>query len=497
MTTTPPEYSYDKRKQISVLSMNTLAFTVCFAVWMFNGVLVTFLVDNQVFDWGPVRIGWLMGIPVLTGAIFRLPAGILTDKFGGKWVFGILLLICSIPLFLLSTANSYFLFALYSFGFGLTGVSFAIGIAYTSVWYPKHRQGTALGIFGAGNAGAAITTFFAPTILNWLTDNGTNIEGWRKLPVIYGGALIVMGIIFLLFTENKKPESNNKNLKQILSPLKNVRVWRFGLYYFLVFGCFVAFSQWLIPYFVNVYYLPLITAGFLAAAFSFPSGVIRAFGGWLSDVYGGRKVMTWVLATSVIISAMLMVPKVDVFSPGKGVIAKIPGTVTAVTENTVTVGKRVYKFSPKDKSDELNTIDSEKIIILPKKKTWQEVIVKVGDKVKKKQLLVKGTTRISFQANVWIFAILAILVGSIWGIGKAGVYKYIPEHYPDDVGMVGGVVGVMGGLGGFFTPIIFGYLLEYTGLWSSAWAFMLFLSFIGMWWLLRDSAAKADELEKS
>ncbi len=84
-----------------MLFFNTLAFTVCFAVWMLNGVLVTFLVDNQVFDWGPVKMGWLFGIPVLTGAIFRLPAGILTDKFGGKPVYGILLLICAIPLFLL------------------------------------------------------------------------------------------------------------------------------------------------------------------------------------------------------------------------------------------------------------------------------------------------------------------------------------------------------------------------------------------------------------
>jgi len=116
-------------KSHKMLFFNTLAFTVCFAVWMLNGVLVTFLVDNQVFDWGPVKMGWLMGIPVLTGAIFRLPAGILTDKFGGKPVYAILLIICAIPLFLLSTANSFFSFALYSFGFGLTGVSFAIGIA--------------------------------------------------------------------------------------------------------------------------------------------------------------------------------------------------------------------------------------------------------------------------------------------------------------------------------------------------------------------------------
>lgn len=145
-------------KAHKALFFNTLAFTICFGAWMLNGVLVTYLVDNQIFDWGPVEIGWLLGIPVLTGAIFRLPAGILTDKFGGKYVYTILLLFCAIPMFLLSYANSFFSFALASFGFGLTGVSFAIGIAYTSVWYPSRWQGRALGIFGAGNAGAALTT---------------------------------------------------------------------------------------------------------------------------------------------------------------------------------------------------------------------------------------------------------------------------------------------------------------------------------------------------
>jgi len=479
-------------KSHKMLFFNTLAFTVAFAAWMLNGVLVTFLASNEVFDWSPVEIGWLFGIPVLTGAVMRFPAGILTDKFGGKWVFGGMLILSAIPMYMLSTATTYFEYALYSFGWGITGATFAVGIAFTSVWYPKKNQGTVLGIFGAGNAGAAATSLLAPAILLQLT-TGDNIEGWRTLPIYYSIMLLAMGIIFLIFTENKKTEAANKTLSQMMKPLKDIQVWKFGLWYFLVFGCFVAFSQWLIPYFVNVYYLPLITAGFLAAAFSFPSGVIRAFGGWLSDMYGGRKIMTWVLVTSVVISAMLMVPKVDVYSPGKGVIAKIPGIVTAVTENSVTVGKRVYKFSPKEASDEISTIDSDNIHILPVKKAWQEAIVKVGDKVKKKELLVKGTTRISFQANVWIFAILAIIMGSVWGIGKAGVYKYIPEHYPDDVGMVGGVVGVMGGLGGFFTPIVFGYLLEYTGLWSSAWAFMLFLSFMGMWWLMHDSVKKEDK----
>ena len=469
-------------KSHRMLFFNTLAFTVCFAVWMLNGVLVTFLVNNQVFDWDPVKIGWLMGIPVLTGAIFRLPAGILTDKYGGKWVYGILLLVCSIPLFLLSTANNFFFFALYSFGFGLTGVSFAIGIAYTSVWYPKHKQGTALGIFGAGNAGAAITTFFAPSILNWLTDNGANIEGWRKLPIIYGVALIVMGIIFLLFTENKKPVSNNKNMRQILSPLKNIRVWRFGLYYFLVFGCFVAFSQWLVPYFVNVYYLSLVTAGILAALFSLPSGIIRAFGGWMSDLHGARKVMYWVLGISVAVSVLLFIPRMEITSPGQGIMAKQDGIVSYVSDNLIKVGEKEYSIMVKNK--EFENIDS-KIIVFPSKDVWQEPIVKEGDIIERKQLLAKGITKIYFQANVWIFAVLVILIGSIWGIGKAAVYKHIPDYFPDEVGVVGGMVGVLGGLGGFFCPIIFGYLLKGTGLWTSCWLFIFFLSAICLVWMHR------------
>ncbi|MCB1025748.1 MAG: NarK/NasA family nitrate transporter, partial [Acidobacteria bacterium] len=273
-----------------ILFMNTLAFTVCFAAWMLNGVLVTFLTVNRVYDWSATEIGWLLGIPVLTGSIFRLPAGILTDKYGGKPVFTAVLILSAIPMYLLSTVDSYLGFALCSFGFGLAGVSFSVGIAYTSVWFPKGRQGLALGIFGAGNAGAALTTLFAPTLLNSFTNNSNSVEGWRTLPVVYAAILVAMAIVFYISTTNKKPASNVKRLKKQLEPLKNIRVWRFGLYYFLVFGCFVAFSQWLVPYFVNVYYLPLVTAGFLAACFSFPSGVIRALGGWMSDFFGGRKV---------------------------------------------------------------------------------------------------------------------------------------------------------------------------------------------------------------
>ena len=469
-------------KSHKALFLNTFAFTVCFGVWMFNGVLVTFLVDNDLFDWGPVKIGWLLGVPVLTGSIFRLPAGILTDKFGGKWVYGGLLLICAVPLFLLSYADSFIEFILLGFGFGLSGVSFAIGIAFTSVWYPQRLQGTALGIFGAGNAGAALTTLFAPSLLNWLTDNGQNLEGWRELPKIYAAIILVTGIIFILFSENKKPASSASNLKKMLSPLKDVRVWRFGLYYFLVFGCFVAFSQWLVPYFVNVYMLPLVTAGIFASLFSFPSGVIRAFGGWLSDKFGARIIMYWVLGGSLVISLMLSIPRMEIYSPGKGVMAKKSGVVESVGGNSIVVAGRTYNFSGREQSLEHS---EDHFMILPVKETWQEPVVKVGDHVNKKQLLVKGRTRIFFQSNVWIFAFLVIIIGSIWGIGKAAVYKHIPTYFPDDVGVVGGMVGVLGGLGGFFSPIIFGYLLEWTGIWSTCWVFMMVISAVCLLWMHR------------
>src|SRR3990167_4315225 len=104
-------------KAHKILFFNTLAFVVCFAAWMLNGVLVTFLVDNEVFNWTPVEVGWLFGIPVLTGSIFRLPVGMLTDKYGVRIVYGVVLLVCAVLMYFLSYAESYLSFALLSAGF--------------------------------------------------------------------------------------------------------------------------------------------------------------------------------------------------------------------------------------------------------------------------------------------------------------------------------------------------------------------------------------------
>ena len=463
-----------------VLTLNTIAFTVCFACWMLNGVLVTFLVENGVFDWDAAQMGTLIGIPVLTGSLMRLPLGMLTDRYGGRPVYTLLMLLCAVPMYLLSRVDSYGGYLLASLGFGLTGASFAVGIAFSSVWFHREQQGTALGIFGAGNAGAALTVMGAPAILRSLTDDGQNLDGWRTLPVYYAVLLVAMATLFFFLTKNKRPEhASQRSVLQMLAPLKQVRVWRFGLYYFLVFGGFVALAQWLVPYYVNVYSMSIVTAGLLTSIFSLPSGVIRAAGGYLSDKIGARTVMYWTLGAIALCCLALIFPKMEIESPGRGIMARRSGTVTAVSEHTIEVGSDVYSTESRKEQE----IDDSETHLMPVIRFWHVTRVEVGQEVAKRELLASGVTNIFFQANVWVFTGLVFIIGIAMGIGKAAVYKYIPEYFPTEVGVVGGMVGVLGGLGGFFCPIFFGYLLRSIGLWTTTWIFFFLLTMTCLIWL--------------
>lgn len=470
-------------KSHRMLFLNTLAFTACFAAWMINGVLVTFLVENNLFSWNSVEIGFLLGVPVLVGSVMRLPVGILTDKLGGRWVMAAILLFCAIPMYFLSEANSYTSFLVLSFGFGLSGSSFAAGVAYTSVWYPKEKQGTALGIFGVGNVGAAFTTLFAPSILNSLTQQGVNLEAWRTLPKLYATLLVIIAVIFLLGTENKKPDEL-KTLALRLRPLKEFRVWRFGLYYFFVFGSFVALAQWLIPYYVNVYSMTIVYAGFMVTAFSLPSSVIRSVGGWLSDKAGARVVLLWVLGTCLVCLVFLFVPRMEIRAPGQGIMASQGGTVVEVSSSEIIIDDTKYILQNViDSEDQISFyfgIDNteEGFLFLPTTSFNQEPIVEKGDVVNKGQLIASGVTHIYFQANKWIFSGLIFIIGIMMGIGSAAVYKHVSDYYPNDIGTVGGIVGVLGGLGGFFNPIIFGYFLNATGVWTTCWMFLAFVAIV-------------------
>ena len=195
-------------------------------------------------------------------------------------------------------------------GVGLAGGSFAVGIAYTSKWFDAAHQGTALGIFGMGNVGAAITNFAAPFILVAL--------GWEKTAQIYSIVLLAMAVIFFLVTKEdpatiarKARGEKPRSALLELEPLKNLQVWRFALYYFFVFGAFVALALWLPRYLIGVYGLDIKTAGILAAFYAVPASLFRAYGGFLSDKIGARKVMYWTFGISAIATFMLSYPHTD------------------------------------------------------------------------------------------------------------------------------------------------------------------------------------------
>jgi NNP family nitrate/nitrite transporter-like MFS transporter len=295
--------------------------------------------------------------------------------------------------------------------------------------------------------------------------------------------LLLMAIGFFVGTKNKRPKgAASKTMLQQLQPLKHARVWRFGLYYFLVFGGFVALAQWLVPYYLNVYGMTIVMAGVMTSIFSFPGGVIRALGGWMSDRLGARRVMYWVLTTIAVCCLLLFFPKMDIESPGRGVMARRAGTVTEVSDAAIQIEGQRYGLRSRSSDAARNYAENE-ALLLPNITTWQEPIVEVGDQVAKRQLVARGVTHVYFQANVWVFTILVFLIGIAMGIGKAAVYKYIPEYFPDDVGVVGGIVGVLGGLGGFVCPILFGLMLDSAGLWTTTWMFLFAVSMACIVWL--------------
>jgi NNP family nitrate/nitrite transporter-like MFS transporter len=473
----------ESRRAIVALAMSTLAFTTCFACWIVNSVLLTFLGSAGAYSFDEAQVGWLLAAPILTGALSRVPLGILTDRFGGRTVFFALMLLAACPMYLLSYADNYYEFLLASMGFGLAGGSFAVGVGYVSAWFEKNRQGTALGIFGLGNIGAALTTIIAPRMLTYLTAHGAEVEGWRLLPKIYALALVMTAVVFFATTRPRLPSGGvRKTVTAQLAPLRDIIVWRFGLYYFLLFGGFVALAQWIVPYSVNVYGMSVATAGLLAAAFSLPSGVIRMAGGWLSDRFGARTIMYWVFSGSALICLFLSIPRMEIESPGEGVSAASAGAITSVSSQLVVVGTRSYPLTPPPQA---SASQDQSASILPRITSWHIPVVSPNDRVEKKQLIARGVTRINYPANARMFVILIFALGVLTGLGSAGVYRFIPDQFPGSVGAVGGMVGLLGALGGFIFPPLFGYLLRGTGLWSSCWVALMLLSLVCLFWMHR------------
>ena len=295
-----------KGDQYRALGLSTLAFTVCFAVWTIFSIIGVKI--KQELGLSETQFGLLVATPVLTGSLSRIFLGVWTDQFGGRIMLPIQMLITAVSVWLLASVQTYAVFLMIALGLGLAGGSFIIGIAYVSRWFEAKNQGTALGIFGAGNVGAAVTNFAAPFLVIAV--------GWEDTARIYAIVLVVMAVLFFIFakedpvlTEQKRTGAKPVSAAKQLEPLKDIQVWRFATYYFFVFGAFVAFASFLPRYYVGAYGVALTSAGIFAGMYSLPGSIFRALGGWMSDVWGARFVMYLTFIVSLVVLFIMSYPE--------------------------------------------------------------------------------------------------------------------------------------------------------------------------------------------
>lgn len=390
-----------------VVTMSTVAFTVMFAVWTMFGIIG--IPIQEELGLSDPELAWISALAVLNGSLWRVPAGILADRVGGRRVTLFLLFATAVPAFFVSQANSLASLMVLAFLVGFAGNLFSVGTAWNAAWYSKRRQGLALGIFGAGNVGASVTKFIGPPLI--AATAGTTLVfglqgGWRIVPVIYAVMLVVLGILtWFVVPRQDRAVGGSRPVREMLVPLREVRVWRFSLYYVAVFGAYIGLSVWLPKYYVDNFDVSLATAGLLTATFIFPASLLRPLGGWLSDRWGARGVMYLTFALMLVTSGILMMPN---------------GFITIVHPDG------------------------------------------------------SQSNHLHYGMHLVWFVILVFVLGCAMGIGKAAVFKHIPEYYPDNVGSVGGLVGMLGGLGGFALPLLFAYTKEWTGFPTSTF-FILFL----------------------
>ncbi|QNI02931.1 NarK/NasA family nitrate transporter [Halomonas sp. SH5A2] len=398
-------------KQNAVLIANTFAFTMCFMVWTMFGEIGVPIAEELGLN--GTQFGILTAVPILTGAIARLPFGSMTDRYGGRPVFFVVLLVIIPAIWLVQFATAYWQLLMLGAFIGLSGGAFSVGITYTAKWFEKDRQGLAMGIFGAGNAGAAVTKYIAPTVIVML--------GWQAVPNIYAIIMLGTAAFFWFFTFTDPSHRNTKNIsfRDQLKVINDPNVWKYCQYYSVVFGGYVGVSLWLTRYYMNEYGFGIQLAAVIATIFVLPSGVIRAFGGWLSDRFGAHTVTWTCLWASLIALFIMSYPETHYSVQGAG------GA---------------------------------------------------------------GRVEFGFGIPVWLFTAALFVVGIAWGIGKASVFKYLSNDYHENLGLVSGIVGLAGGLGGFLLPIMFGALVDLTGVATTVWMLcfsVTLVSIIWMWWTER------------
>lgn len=356
------------------LALSTIGFAITFAVWGLISALAPMFV--QMYQLSFVQKSILIAIPVLLGSVGRLPMGILADKFGGRVVFGVLLLFCLIPALGASFTTSYASLIGWGLVLGCAGTSFSIGVAFTSKWFPAEQQGTALGIYGMGNIGQSIAAFGAPALVAVTGD-------WRIPFWVFGILAAAFAVVFLLFARNAPVKTQPKRFHEYFRVLRREPLaWILSLFYFLTFGGFVALGIYLPTLLKDIFGLSPTDAGARVAGFVILATMMRPVGGWLADKYGGAPVLLLVFTSIAVLSMGL--------------------TSTAIL----------------------------------------------------------------------VFTLGALGTAAALGLGNGAIFKLVPQYFPKETGTVTGLVGAFGGLGGFFPPLVLGFIRSQTGSYALGFVFL-------------------------
>lgn len=301
----------ERVRRLRVLWLSFVGFALLFAAWTMFGVLG--IPIRQEFGLTDVQLAWLTAVAILNGSIWRLPLGMMADRYGGRIIFLGTLLFSAVASFLVTRADSYGELLVYAFMVGMAGNSFSVGSAWNAAWFPPKQHGFAMGLFGAGNVGASLTKFVGPVLITLVPASGLLgglvPGGWRFVPFLY--SLLLLGMTLVMWRLAPLPDhkpAHGRSFREMNRPLREIRVWRFSLYYTVVFGAYVALSVWLPKYYVDVYGLPLATAALVTTPFILASSLLRPFGGWLSDRYGPRKVTYAVFILGALCALVLFVP---------------------------------------------------------------------------------------------------------------------------------------------------------------------------------------------
>jgi NNP family nitrate/nitrite transporter-like MFS transporter len=280
------------------LALSTGAFAVCFSV--FGSVSAMMPLLKVRLHLSPLQSSLAIAVPVLLGSLGRIPIGVLADRVGSRRVSMGVMFASILAAIAIAEVRDFAQLVTVGFFIGISLASFASCIGLASGWYPPARQGTALGVYGAGNIGQSLAAFGAPVLAKAL---GFEWGFWA-----FAALVGVWLVPFTLLARDPPRRGPPKPLREVLKPLGDRKSWVLSMYYFLTFGGFVAMAIYLPLLLTEMFQLTPQDAGLRTAGFVVVATAARPLGGVLADRHGGRKILTLVFPATAVMAGVLCVP---------------------------------------------------------------------------------------------------------------------------------------------------------------------------------------------